>query len=424
MSIKKLTILNITMNDLDKKFCIIPFNSFSISPRGIIRPCCVVYSNSTANKLPNVKTLTSDIPWPVESIQNLRKKMIGPDVEKNTPECRWCWTSENSGTESMREKSNKFWLERLGEAGFAELIKNPTLNTLDLQFGHLCNLSCMMCNASLSSHMHSTKIKLAEITTDEKQRASYKYDVDYLKDNLDWTKDPASYQKVLDLCESITEIKISGGEPLFNPRFKHFLRYLIEKEKPLYRLNLTTNGTVCDEEIIELINRVPHVTIKISLESVGHEDEFIRWPTNWEKKDSIIKQFVAGIKKNEYLQIQLSSCIQSLNLFSIHKINEYADTLNYNFFIQSQSVLASDMAALWHSDPEYVKEYLETPAANKEEFATVKNYAIRTMSYKDKKTKEQVLYFMDMAKVQGKSLAEHFPIYWKYHEKYLYKTIS
>ena len=406
-----------TMSNLDNKFCIIPFNSLSISPRGIIRPCCVMYSQSMVN-LTNVKSAETSISWPTKQINDLRHKMVGEDVEKNTPECRWCWVSENSGIESMREKTNKFWFNRLGESGIQDLIKNPNLNVLDLQFGHLCNLSCIMCNASLSSHMHSTKLKLVEIATDKVQKEKYKHSVDYLKDNLDWTLDPKSYEKVLELCKTITEIKISGGEPMFNPKFKHFLRYLVEKEFPLYRLNLTTNATVCDDEVIELINRIPHVTIKISMESVEREDEFIRWPTKWETKDLVIKKLLSRINKNEHLQFLISSCIQSLNLFSFDKINNYVESLdNTKIIIQQQSVVPADTAALWHADVDYINEYLNT--VNKDKHHKVNNYAIDTLSFKEKRTKEQVLYFTDMAKIQGKSLKDEFPIYWKYHEKYL-----
>jgi molybdenum cofactor biosynthesis enzyme MoaA len=366
----------------------------------------------------NIKSIETNISWPTKQINDLRHKMVNVDVEKNTPECRWCWTSENSGIESLRQKTNKFWFDRLGESGVQNLIENPNLNVLDLQFGHLCNLSCVMCNASLSSHMHSTKLKLIETTNDSVQKEKYKRSVDYLKDNLDWTLDPSSYEKVLELCKPITEIKISGGEPMFNPKFKHFLRYLVEKEVPLYRLNLTTNATVCDDEIIELINRIPHVTIKISMESIAREDEFIRWPTQWKTKDLVIKKLLSGINKNEYLQFIISSCIQSLNLFSFDKITNYVEALNdHRIIIQQQSVLPADTASLWHADVDYITEYLNT--INKEKHHKINNYALDTLSFKEKRTKEQVLYFTDMARIQGKNLKDEFPIYWKHHEKYL-----
>lgn len=368
--------------------------------------------------LTNVKDVDTKIQWPTEPIKNLQEKMKNSDVEKNTPECSLCWDAEKIGSPSYRTKYNEFWQSKLSEDKVAKLINEPALTTLDLQFGHLCNLSCVMCSPSLSSHLFSTRNKLIKISKDEKQKQYYERNNSVLVDNVDWTKDPHSYQKVLDLCEPITEIKISGGEPLFNPRFKEFLNYLMTKEKKLFRIHLTTNATTYDPEIVDMLNRIPFVSLKISLESVGAEDEFIRWPTDWNNKANIIKQYCDNLH-SEKLFLIASSCIQSLNLFSHSKISNFISSLNNNNIkIQRQPTARTDLASLWHSDNDYIDMYLNTRAKT-DLLNDVTKQAQGARQFDKKMTRQQVLLFTEMAEVQGKKLEDVFPLYYQFHKKYL-----
>lgn len=407
----------------DPNFCLVPFTGFSISPRGIIRSCCVQYSRNMVN-WKNVKDLTENIPWPTENIIDLQNRFKSEDIIKNTPDCWMCWHDEKVGLDSFRKKYNALWLDKVGN--IQDIIDRPNLKTLDLQFGHLCNLSCVMCNTSLSSHHHATKTKLHNQSTDIEQKEFYKKDLNYLPKHLnaDWTIDDFSYNKVKSLSENITEIKISGGEPLFNPRFLDFLTFLTSKEKPIKRIHLTTNGTIYNDNIVELLNKVETVVLKISLESVGIEDEFIRWPTNWEEKHSNIKKFVSNINsKNRNFSI--STCLQSLNIFSLNKIQNYVNELNKelnkDIIFQIQNVGAGDIASLSHCDNDYLNYYINQ-FTNKTEPA-VKRCREGLHQIFDgklaKETKKQVKYFMDMSKLSGIPLEEVFPIYWQYHKKYL-----
>ncbi len=405
------------MEELDPKFCLVPFTSFSISPRGILRTCCAQY-DVTMHSWENVKD-PGNIQWPTARMLNMQEKMRGPDIEKNTPECRYCWASERINLPSYRTNYNEFWINKMGLPAVHDLKQNPKINTLDLQFGHLCNNSCLMCNTSLSSHLYTTKTKLFNNSTDAEQKEFYKFDINYINDHADWTKLESSYNKVIELCKPITEIKISGGEPLFNPKFNDFLEYLVTKEQPLERIHLTTNGTIYNDKSIELINKIKRIAyIKISVESIGAEEEFIRWPTNWEEKVNNIKKIIKNVNVPE-LGFEISTCIQSLNLFSLDKVNRFIEELRKEFPDKTinknnQPINHTDIASLFHCDNEYL-EYYKT----KFNEPVVINQVNLSLAWKEKRTRKQVLYFLDSAKLQGIDIEKVFPIYWEYHKKYI-----
>lgn len=413
------------MNELDPKFCLVPFTSFSISPRGIIRPCCNQYEKPMHTEWENVKDAGDTIPWPTPKLIAMQEIMRGTDIEEKTPACRLCWGSEKIGLPSYRTRFNEFMIKRIGIDKAKQLKDTPHINTLDVQFGHLCNNSCLMCNASLSSHLYATKGRLAKMSTDPKQIEFYQSDIRYINDHGDWPQDDEYYNKLLELCKPITEIKISGGEPLFNPRFKEFLNYLINKELPLSHLHLTTNGTIYDDEIAGLINKIKGVAhIKLSVESLGAAEEFIRWPTDWKEKEKNIKSFISNIHMPQRINIEISTCIQSLNLFTMFDVSKFIEKLKLEcsdkvkIIENRQPIMNNDIASLAHCDNGYLNHYLNQANKN-EQPADIVNQVKRAIAFNEKRTKTQVHYYVDSARLQQKNLEELFPVYWQFHKDYV-----
>jgi hypothetical protein len=105
----------------------------------------------------NVKDLTPEVPWPSKYIKILQEKMLGDNIEVSTPLCNSCWEPENAGLDSHRLRYHRA-LKVLND----DLITNPKLTFLDLQFGYLCNLSCIMCHPEESSQIQKTIFKLID----------------------------------------------------------------------------------------------------------------------------------------------------------------------------------------------------------------------------------------------------------------------
>ncbi len=222
----------------------------------------------------------------------------------------------------------------------------------------------------------------------------------------------------METCEIVDSVKISGGEPLFNPKFSHFLEHLLTKKIPLKRIHLTTNGTIYKDEIIEQLNKINEVIhLKLSVEATGRQEEFIRWPTVWQEKEQNIRKFIKNTRQDCSV-FEISTCVQSLTLLTIFKVEKFVENLKAEFpdkriNFNKQPVGKGDISSSVHSDNEYLL-YCKN-------FATldVEKYINSALDFKDKKTRAQVLYYLDLAKIQGVNFAELFPIYWRYHKKYV-----
>jgi len=353
----------------------------------------------------NVKDLTPEVPWPSKYIKILQEKMLGDNIEVSTPLCNSCWEPENAGLDSHRLRYHRA-LKVLND----DLITNPKLTFLDLQFGYLCNLSCIMCHPEESSQIQKTIFKLIDTTSSIEQKKYYQSKVN-LYDNHDWTVDEISYQKVLELCRPVKSIKISGGEPFFNPKFKPFLEFLLSKKVPIENLHITTNLTIYDKEIIELLNSFPNVRFRFSLESIEKEDDFLRWPSKWEEKQKNLHAYLSQLRTKNFVS---NTCIQSLNLFSFFKTTNYLKNLNYNITIQHQ-IAENSLAGLYYSDKQYIQYYLKNNDKN-----FISNYLEKIMNHNNN-SELQVNYFLGMAKLQNKNMQNEFPIWYEFHNKYIHE---
>lgn len=401
-----------------KEFCILPFNAVSISPRGVIRACCWLNSPASHSQ-PNVKDFEKTITWPTDYIRDLQHLMrTSTAISQEARDCASCYHNERTTGWSHRKYETVKWFNRLNDRELESLIDQPRITSADIQFGFLCNISCLMCTPAQSSHLATTHAKLIRINKDPQQQEFYRSRVDYLDDHRqDWTTNPESFQKVKDLCSDLEEINISGGEPLMNPRFAEFLEYLVSKPVKLRFLMLTTNGTIYDPNIVDLLNRIPTVRLKISIDGLGPVDEFIRWPTNWEQKQANITKYVDTVRGQDQSIFLLGSVIQSLNIFDLANVRRWAMSFDPSRRVHHHLQVASlpTLASLRHASVDYLDYYLDS-LPDKEKIAQVTETVRAARPNTDRSTSRQLSYYQDLAQIQKKNLDSLFPIYSQFHQ--------
>jgi len=363
------------------------------------------------SKWDNIRSDKESVAWPTVPIVNLQEKMKTENPVGNSPECNRCWTQETLGVNSYRQHYEEIFRDTI-DTDFDKYILSPELKFLDIQFGYLCNLSCAMCAPSLSSNLQVTRKKMIAITSDNSQRKIYEKQLNVF-DNQDWTVNDVAYGKLKELCLDITSMKISGGEPFFNPRFKDFLEFLIKKDKPIQFLHIVTNGTIYDKDIVNLLNSISKVEFRFSLESTEKEDEFIRWPGNWDDKNSNMLRYLNELKTSKFFA---NVCMQSLNLFSFQNTIDYLNSLPHNIEILHNVLSFTDMASLWHSDKDYIRYYLDSDMIKN---TSMTEHAKKALIFERSNYKMQSVYFKDLATVQKKDLEKEFPVWFKFHAKYL-----
>tara|TARA_Y100000389_G_C17350866_1_gene458381 strand:- start:287 stop:1075 length:789 start_codon:yes stop_codon:yes gene_type:complete len=117
-------------------------------------------------------------------------------------------------------------------------------------------------------------------------------------------------------------LKLLGGEPLFNPKVIELLKMLVDSGKSKeIKLHVTTNGTVCNDKIIELLNKFNDKRIMLSIDATEKCNDYVRYPSNWKVIEKNVKRF--RTLPNTYMYI--NTVVQNLNILYLDKLIHFAN---------------------------------------------------------------------------------------------------
>lgn len=155
------------------------------------------------------------------------------------------------------------WVETFKSAEFTQL---PQDWQIDL--GNYCNSACVFCEPGSSSRLATEWKQLGFI------------------DQLplpNWTDNPELVNKFIHTLEQSSHIQylhFIGGETLITPAFKTILRALIQAGlNRTATIGFTTNLTVWDSQVIDLLTQFHGVNLGMSVESFEIVNDYVRWPS-------------------------------------------------------------------------------------------------------------------------------------------------
>jgi hypothetical protein len=155
------------------------------------------------------------------------------------------------------------WVETFKSAEFTQF---PQDWQIDL--GNYCNSACVFCEPGSSSRLATEWKQLGFI------------------DQLplpNWTDDPELVNKFIHTLEQSSHIQylhFIGGETLITPAFKTILRALIRAGlNRTATIGFTTNLTVWDSQVIDLLTQFHSVNLGMSVESFEIVNDYVRWPS-------------------------------------------------------------------------------------------------------------------------------------------------
>ena len=292
-------------------YCVLPFNSVSISATGEIRQCCNAgYTSSNTN------IADLDVQGIINNsfIQDIRKSFIN---DKKHSQCDRCWKMEELGSQSFRHISNND-----KEHGIRKGIKNTKkeidfadIEYIDITLGNKCNLACRMCNWS-SSSLLAKQLK-------ELGKHSGPIDIELSQE---------SKNKVIELFKrstNLNSIYMLGGEPLINPFHDEILDILIEtgQSKNIsihYNTNLQINKV---EDYLEKWQHFKTIHLQASIDGCEDVYNYIRWPGNWNKVHKNLQTLVEKGDGNK-IKVSISTTIQNINALNIVSLIELCQTMN------------------------------------------------------------------------------------------------
>lgn len=219
---------------------------------------------------------------------------------------------------------------------------------LQIDLGNTCNSSCIMCDPIASSKLHSDFKKLHQISPE-----LFKIPENYSS----WTHNPLIVDRVINEIISLPNLKyihFLGGETLYDETFYTICDKLIASGKAKNIIvGTTTNGTVYDKRIENLINEFQEFHLGISIESVTPLNDYIRYPGK-------INVILNNIDK--FLELRNSSKLYTSlritpNIFTISEIDLMFEYLiEKNVTAESCNILSSPDVLRMELLPEDIRQ--------------------------------------------------------------------
>ena len=189
----------------------------------------------------------------------------------------------------------------------------------DIVIGNTCNLACPFCSSYASSlinvlsHNYENEHKPEMwISRDGKYDASVDQTTNSIHEIL------SKYT-----CQSI---KVIGGEPFLKENWSVFEDLLNNDFLKDSTLEITTNGTIMNQKILDSLAKTKKTIIRASVDSIGENYNFIRWPYNFEKLVKNLK-FLSE-NKTPNIDLQISILVNVINFEYLPDIENLLDSYN------------------------------------------------------------------------------------------------
>jgi len=182
-----------------------------------------------------------------------------------------------------------------------------------IDLGNYCNSACVMCSPRSSSKIATEFFKLGL--------------VDALPSPT-WCNNPTLVdQFVATLIKSphIQYLHFIGGETLITPAFRYILQALVDSGlSQTLTIGFTTNLTVWDQDIIELLKHFAGVHLGMSVECFHPVNNYVRWPSQLEQVQSIAARWLDIVHSAPGWLVQLRTTPTILTISELLSVYDFA----------------------------------------------------------------------------------------------------
>ena len=243
-------------------FCVMPWTNLATETDGKCKICCVVPTKHYIKKENGEdfhihKDSIHDI-YQSKYVKNIRQQMLKGEWPED---CGYCRSQEAQQGESPRIRYNKRWLTE-------DLHKTePTLPiSLEPRPGTTCNLKCNTCWSMSSSKVYSERKAALEGELPDFLKRIWSYEVRAAETaDLNWSDREIYLANVRACMDNLHRLYFTGGEPTLIQSNRNLLRELIERKKTDLLVSFTTNLTVIDEELLEMMSHFKNIEINVYL---------------------------------------------------------------------------------------------------------------------------------------------------------------
>jgi hypothetical protein len=276
-------------------YCGVTFKELYINHTGRFRNCCIQtqgYGEKGFLKSQNPNE------WFAKQYD---LNLVREDLQSGSknPSCSKCWNLEDKGHNSYRMNWNR--------STYYAASTTPEIEIIDFRLGNQCNLQCRICNPMWSDQLG----KSYQLAKDKGIFNSVNQSF------TEGTIKPSSevMEDLIGFClrtPSLKEIKFAGGEPFVMSEVEYFLNRLIQEGRNNLTVSFLTNTTTAKESTIELLKQFKKVIMQCSIDGIGEDIEFQRFPCKWSVIERNFRKFVdCGF------EVSLTPCWSQLNTLGV-----------------------------------------------------------------------------------------------------------
>lgn len=264
-------------------------DSMNINSNGV-KPCCLyVYESPVMFKTVEEYLNSTEL-------KKLQQHFLTEDTLP--PGCKDCQEVEDANQLSIRQHKNKYFASKH--------LDKTNIQELDLFVSNVCNLSCIMCEPKFSSAVGAEHIKLGVI------------DQVYNFDQTDCVLD------TIEKLDGLQYVHATGGEFFYSKHHKKILQAIIEKKIP--KVKITTNGTIYNQETVDILKQIPDLSLRYSIDGVNDIYNFIRYPANWDSVQDNLLRFQKELPNAHH---EIVTVVNPITLCGIYNWFEFANTHNF-----------------------------------------------------------------------------------------------
>ena len=317
---------------LKNNFCSSPWFHLRLTYSGDFEECRFIHRRFRAEEKirPNISDTSIMEFYNSSQMKDLRKSLLNGDSPKL---CESCYEQDKFGLINGRKRQllksgiqiDNFELTARSSPHYEHFLhsyKNDGHSEyypvdLQIDLGNLCNSACVMCNPRASTRLQQDYKKLYKIEPDIFKNP---------KQFKSWTRDEVLVKKFVNEIRQIPNIKyihFLGGETLYDETFFQICEALIEDgiSKNII-VGTTTNGTIYNERMENIIKKFKEFHLGISIETVTPLNDYIRYPSDVNEVISNTKKYLE-LRKDSKLYVSLRITPNIFTVYDLDKLFEF-----------------------------------------------------------------------------------------------------
>ena len=309
-------------------FCHAAFVSMNFDQYGNASVCCY----NRTHILGTYPTNTIKDMWYGQKAEQLRHYMKRNFLPEGCNICYTQFQSKNFGglrASAYDTLADYKYLEKNGR-----LIDMPKV--LEFEISNVCNLECIMCFGQFSSSIRKNREHLPPIKNP--------YDTIFV-------------EQLEEFIPHLTEAKFLGGEPFLIKTYYQIWDLIIQ-HNPHVSISITTNGTVLNKRVIDILEKL-NAHIIMSIDSLEKENyERIRINAKFDRVMENFRYFREYVKRKN-TGMSISVCPMQQNWREIPRLLAFCNMQNVLLYFNTiEDPHESTLRKMSYEDLHNVVEYL------------------------------------------------------------------